>query len=244
MRHTSLADLRTALESLAIPRNAVVMVHSSLFPFGVIEGGVEGVYDVLWGVLGGNTTLVMPAFTWDTTDWHYDKPSQVGALTEYHRQRGVRTVHPFHSVSVVGPFAGEFAKCDCLTSWGLGSPFTLLRDLDAYNLSVGALFVGGATFLHTVEEELQVPYRRFKPFPWKVYGPNGLDPRPFGSYARLIADQYEYVGNWDHVDLPCRSTTLNGAPLTVWHIPTALDVLRKRILADPFYVARVIHKGD
>ena len=259
MHHTSLAQLTAGLRSLAIPRNSVVMVHSSLFGFGIIEQGVAGVYDTLWKVLGPGATVVMPAFIWDNADWYCDStPSQVGALTEYHRKWGVRTVHPYHSVVAVGPYAGDFVKCDCLTSWGPGSPFALLRDLDAYNLSIGIGFVGGATFLHTIEEERQVPYREFKAFPATVYGPcvPGLaleklcgkrDDRAFGLYARIVTDAYEYVGDWAAAerDLAPHFTTtlLKGTPLSVCHIPPVLDSLRTKILTNPFYAARVEHKG-
>jgi aminoglycoside 3-N-acetyltransferase len=250
MKRTSLEALAGALARLDLPRNHVTVVHSSLLTFGLIEGGAAGVMRVLQDALGERATILMPAFTfsfgtsrcWDSRS----SAAETGALTEYFRKRpGVqRTLHPFHSLSVIGPHAEAFVNCQNLSSFGRGSPFELLVEMGAVNLAMGTEFVGGATFLHHTEEVAAVPYRFYKEFPGQVLNSLGqVQTDIYRMFAREITDEHEYDNCWAPVwehfleDGLVRQTTLCGARLFAMDIKPAHDRFLARLQVNPYYCA-------
>lgn len=257
MRRTSLAQLAASLKALEVPRDHVYVVHSSLLKFGLVEGGVAGVHRCLMDALGDEATLLMPAFTLSfgrsrTWDYH-GSPAETGALTEYYRKLpGTRrTVHPMHSLSVSGLHAEAFASCTNLSSFGPGSPYALLVEMDAINIALGTEFEGGATFLHHTEEEAEVPYRFHKEFPGNVVGEDGETlQQVFTMFARDISRTHEYVNDWDPVwnDLVqaglVTQQSLHGANLLAFEIKPTHEWFLRRLRADPLYCARRVHSGD
>jgi aminoglycoside 3-N-acetyltransferase len=250
MIRTLQTDLKMALQTLALPVGRVYVVHSSLLKLGLIEGGLKGIMQCLWEVLGEDATIVMPTFTFAfgrTRVWDYHQTcSETGALTEHFRKLpgAMRSIHPFHSLAAMGPRADQFAQCESLSSFGPGSPFALLYEMEAINISIGIDLDGGATFLHHTEEVAQVPYRFYKEFPGDVsdqYG-NKL-PKTFKIYAREINNTYEYDNIWGHVryDLAADGLLiqgkLSGVPLIAFQIKPTHDRFLARMQADPYYCA-------
>lgn len=251
MIKTSLTQLTDALRSLKLPANHVYIIHSSMLKFGIIEGGLPGVMNCLKEVLGPEATILMPTFTFSfgrsrVWDYHTSK-SEVGALTEYFRKlpNSMRTIHPFHSLAVAGRIASEFSICTNKSSFGERSPFDLLYEMDAINISLGTEFEGGATFLHHTEEMAQVPYRYYKEFPGEVKDRNGdLLSGAFKMFVRENTETYDYDNKWDHVwdhfisqDLVVHKN-LNGANLFAFRIKPTHDNFLKMLKADPFYCAK------
>ena len=247
MRRTDPAEIRDTLASLDIPRNRVVIVHSSLLKFGFVAGGAKAIVDVLFDVLGPETTLAMPAFSLtfgETRYWKSDETkSEMGALTEHFRRMPEtrRSLHPFHSVAAMGPETETLVSGLCRTSFGPGSAFDKLYDLDALNLFIGTEFVGGATFLHMGEERANVPYRYMKDFPGEVYDADGnLVDETFAMFVRSMTDAYEYNTDWsewwrDFQAHDCfRTADLGGAMFCVSEIRRTLDIFADLIEADPF----------
>ncbi len=58
------SDITAALRRVGIGPGDVVFAHSSLSAFGHVEGGADAVIDALLDAVGGNGTVVLPAFTW------------------------------------------------------------------------------------------------------------------------------------------------------------------------------------
>ena len=156
-------------------------------------------------VLGDEATILMPAFTLSTGKTRhrdYHSKAVTGALAEYFRKlRGtLRTIHPFHSLSVAGPKAKDFASCQNLSSFGIGSPFDQLYEKGAFNIALVIRLVGGATFLHHAEEMAQVSYRFYKDFPGEVIAEDGVKrENTYKMFVREIGDTYEYRNEWCHV---------------------------------------------
>jgi len=247
---TSLAQLSFGLKTMMLPKNHVYIVHSSMLKFGVVEGGLKGVFNCLKETLGPSATILMPAFTFsfaNTTFWDYHaSKAETGALTEYFRKLpgSRRTIHPFHSLTVSGPLASSFVGCTNLSSFGLGSPFELLYDMEAINISLGTDFQGGGTFLHHTEELARVPYRFYKDFPGEVVGEDGKKlSRIYNMYVRKISETYEYHNRWDHVlddflnEGLATHIKVNGAKLFAFHIKPTHDSFLQRLTMDPFYCA-------
>ena len=91
-------------------------------------------------------------------------PCETGRIPETFRMRpGVlRDVHVCHSVAAAGPQA-QRALGDGVSSFGPGSAFDGLLDLDAWILLLGVSFQS-CTALHAVEEFVGVPYRVHRNF--------------------------------------------------------------------------------
>ena len=158
MLKCNLNDLGTFLKQLKIPRYSTIIIHSSLFRFGIIEGGINGLMSCLKEVFDGTYTIAVPTFTFkyaETRVWNYrDSKSETGILCEKIRtlNDSVRSIHPFHSIAAYGPNAEYLTNSICLSSFGSDSAFERLLNLKAYNLSLGSEFIGGATFCHYAEE--------------------------------------------------------------------------------------------
>ena len=254
MHSTTLKELSQLITGLKIPRSPIVMIHSSLLKFGIIENGVDGFLKCIIESLAGEPTIVMPAFTFSYFDnkyWYAKKTkSEMGALSEYFRKLNgaIRTIHPFHSIVAYGKYAKVFAECNSLSSFGKNSPFDKLLELNAYNLSLGTEFIGGATFMHHTEEVCQVPYRYYKEFPGNIYDMNGQKvSNVFKMYVRKITTTFEYKNNWDKVfnDL-CKKDcfyidSLNGAKIILSSIRHTHGIFTDFLTADPYYAAERIN---
>ena len=114
----SRADMREALDAFGIEKDAIILTHSSLKACGVIEGGAEGVIDAIVNTVPDGT-VVFPALVhtnWDTVyeDWHMDRPSEVGYITEVFRKQPntLRSNQATHSVTARGALAEALTNGD------------------------------------------------------------------------------------------------------------------------------------
>lgn len=165
------ADLLRQLSDLQIPRDRVVMVHSSLRLIGDVEGGPQTILDTLieyFTAEGG--MLCFPTHTWmnmgvkDIVLDMNDPVTCTGLLSDFAAAdpRGIRTENPTHSVVVFGQrekvleFVAEEANVDSGTA--PGTCCGRLADNGGYVLLIGVTQTSN-TFLHTVEENLGVPDR-------------------------------------------------------------------------------------
>ena len=105
-------DIKKSVEELGIKAGDTVIVHSSFKSMGYVEGGAEAVINGYLDVLGEEGTLVFPTlvqkdFSKAYETWHLDKPSDVGYLTNYFRQRegSYRSDQATHSVAACGKHA-------------------------------------------------------------------------------------------------------------------------------------------
>lgn len=117
MTEVTFQDIKTSLENLGIKSGDTVIVHSSMKSMGHVVGGPDAVIDAFLEVLGEKGTLVMPTLSqknWATVyeDWHLDRPSDVGLLTEVFRKRegAYRSDQATHSVAAMGYKAQELTK--------------------------------------------------------------------------------------------------------------------------------------
>jgi len=168
---TTKEELRAQLQSMGVPQDRVVMVHSSLRSVGEVEGGGQGLLDVLIEhVTAKGGLLCIPTHTWRnlfrdkiTLDMSIQENS-LGAFSQIALEdpRGIRSEHPTHSVVVFG----EANACRVLmaeepqltTPMPLESLHGKLYTMGGYVLLVG---VGHNrnTYLHAVDEILDIPNR-------------------------------------------------------------------------------------
>lgn len=169
-------DLKKQLEALGVPRDAPVVVHTSLRAVGDVEGRGDGLLDALisWFTRDKSPDgglLCVPTHTWDrlggadpiTMDMNSDRTC-VGTLPTLalRREDAIRSLHPTHSMAV-------FGDPEKVSAWTAGEVMTetstspdgcwgRLRTSGGKVLLIG---VGHNrdTYLHSVEEWLGVPNR-------------------------------------------------------------------------------------
>ena len=164
------AEIRDQLERMGVPRDRVVLVHSSLRAVGEVEGRGEGLLDVLIDhctAQGG--LLCIPTHTWafGSREFPLDMTvpeTCIGTLPNLAARdaRGVRTSHPSHSMAVFGDSARVAAfvagEEKSVTPCHPDGCYGKICDMDGCILLVG---VGHNrnTYLHCVEEILDMPNR-------------------------------------------------------------------------------------
>lgn len=230
---------------------ATVTIHSSLIPFGIVEGGIVGFWDELQSAIGVDKTIIMPAFTFTygkTRYWDSNLTrSETGALTEYFRKNiaSVRTIHPIHSVCVSGSDEIRYKQRCSVTSFGVGSAWEqLCNDEDVWNISLGIGFIGGATFCHYPEEKLQVPYREYVELPGIILDENAKEVKTtFGFYGRKTVGEHTAINYWERVmedltsDGYLRTWDVgNNIPITLMHVKSTADYLGNKISQNPYYL--------
>ena len=114
--HIGRRDIVAAIRAMGLQEGDKVMVHSSLSSMGYVESGAVTVVEAFIEVLGSEGTLMVPTFTHSGTEY-YDPlatPSKNGAVTEAAREYpgAVRSLHPTHAVTAIGPDAEELIRDD------------------------------------------------------------------------------------------------------------------------------------
>ena len=71
----------------------------------------------------------------------------------------IRTIHPTHSFVILGEDAREIVEKSGGSAFGEDSALYQIISRGGFNISFGAPFIGGHSFLHVAEELNQVPYR-------------------------------------------------------------------------------------
>ncbi len=127
--------------ALGLGKGDFVCLHSSLSGLGHLSGGSESVIAVLKTIIGPAGTLMMPAFTGGGSSHAYVTsdpvrfkkdltPTTTGFLCETFRKHpGVRrSLHPTHSVAVLGPDSEELITGheNSVTPFGDGTPYDKL----------------------------------------------------------------------------------------------------------------------
>ena len=163
-------QIKEQLNQMGVPRDRVVLVHSSLRAVGEIEGRGEGLLDVLiehCTAQGG--LLCIPTHTWAFGSRKYqldmtEPDTCIGTLANIAARdaRGVQTPHPSHSMAVFGEpdrvvafISGERRM---VTPCHPDGCYGKICEMDGSILLIG---VGHNrnTYLHCVEEMMNVPNR-------------------------------------------------------------------------------------
>jgi aminoglycoside 3-N-acetyltransferase len=175
-----------------IPEGRILLLHSSISrTLKRHECAPNDVLLALLKALGPEGTLLLPLFNFDfTKGTPFDMsktPSHMGALTEAgrHWPGAVRTGHPVYSFVAIGAKASAFKNVANRSGYGHDSPFAMLRKMNGI---VGVLDLpdqDSMTFIHHVEEMLDVPYRYHKDFSGRYIDADGAaSVRTFSIFVR------------------------------------------------------------
>ena len=163
-------ELIRQLEQLHTPKGAIVLMHSSLRSIGKVEGGAEGLLDILIDHFARDGGLFcVPTHTWHNLgkDITLDMDSDESCLSAFagvaiRDGRGIRSENPCHSMVVFGERerAEAFVEGELFVSTPTApeSCYGKLIENGGFVLLVG---VGHNknTCLHTVDEMLNIPNR-------------------------------------------------------------------------------------
>jgi len=121
-----------------------------------------------------------------------ETPSEGGALTEYFRQQpGVeRSEHPTHSFAIWGSDQ-DFYLAEAKSTFGLDSIYGKLFQRDAWLVDWGTGF-RSTTYLHFVEAEADLPYRRESQQEIKVVTPERTYHRKVFKYRKSSRYSVDY----------------------------------------------------
>lgn len=160
-------EIAADLRGLGIGTGDTIALHSSLKSIGQVKGGAATVVDAFLDVLGPTGNLLVPTFSFTFATWDpgvlFDPAttrSNVGAITEAVRQhpRCIRSLHPTHSVGVIGPLAEELTRHHLASSpIGAGSPFDRLRERNGAVLMLGCS-LNSCSIFHLYEVLAGLPY--------------------------------------------------------------------------------------
>lgn len=151
------------LRGLGIKEGNWILLHSSLRSLGYVKGGAETVIDAFMEVVGKEGLCMVPTFTFTNFIPFFDPentPSQMGLITETLRQRkeSVRSLHPRHSVGVIGKEGKKVVQGHLETgSVGKGSPIDKLAGRGGYILLLGVDHTVN-TAIHAAEVHAKLPY--------------------------------------------------------------------------------------
>jgi aminoglycoside 3-N-acetyltransferase len=177
------ADIVRGLRDLGLAEGDSLIVHSSMRHLGPVEGGADTVIDAILEVIGPRGNLVLPTFNYvdPVPEPYYDPretPGRTGILPEVGRRRpsAVRSLHPTHSVTVIGPDAVRLTEGHLNQRvFGVGSPIDILAREGGKVLLLGVGQTSNST-IHVAEEHAGMPKG-----PWAVGLPVVRIRRPDGA---------------------------------------------------------------
>ena len=169
-------DFLSGLESIGIEQGDVVFIHSNLGLLGLEQSGrsiPEVILDSLLHLLGKSGSIILPAFTYSHGPTEvFDKTSangiaKMGILSTKAFEKGFfRSEDPMFSLLGIGPQIEDLLKIEKANSYGHGSAFRKIIDLNSKVLSIN--MGAGSTLLHEMEYSMGVSYRYEKEFDCQV----------------------------------------------------------------------------
>jgi len=160
----TITDLERALRSIGLDAGDSLIVHSSFRSLRPFDGGPGDVLDTILRVIGPQGNLMLPTFNYSRPlpEPYFDPagtPCRTGVIPELGRQRAgaLRSLHPTHSVAVIGADAQVLTEghLDGRT-FGIGSPVDRLAERGGKVFLLGVDHTTNST-IHVAEEHAGLP---------------------------------------------------------------------------------------
>jgi aminoglycoside 3-N-acetyltransferase len=249
-------DFLDALENIGIEQKDVVFIHSNLGLLGPEQSGkniAELVLDSLLHFLGQSGSLILPAFTYSHGHTEvFDKKSangiaKMGILSNKAFEKGFfRSEDPMFSLLGMGPCIEDLLKIEKFNSYGDGSAFRKIIELNSKVLSIN--MGAGSTLLHEMEHSMGVSYRYQKEFDcqvidgsncsirnikWKAYVRKMEIAGSEASFSRLTS-MFCKTNNW-------HSVRLGRGQIGAYELKKMENYLSKEVLRDEWLLT---DRGD
>ena len=171
----NLFDIERLFKNAKIKKNDVVLIHgdagvaAQIFTSGPVKKTDKLISNII-NYFNTDGTIVVPAFSYSFTKNEIfnreTTKSSVGLFSETFRKfpNVKRSNHPIFSFAAVGKYENEILNSRIDDCFGRKTTFDFLYQHDAKIVSLGCHFDQSATFLHYVEQNLDVSYRYKKTF--------------------------------------------------------------------------------
>lgn len=246
-------EIAAALRIAGLAAGDRVLVFSDLSRLGPVEGArtrdifCQTYLDAIQDVIQPDGTLVVPTYT--TQVARYDEefiwestPAVTGVFAEYVRTRpgALRSLHPLHSLTALGPDSTTICADNGTHNFGWHSPFHRLHVGKAKILSLGLTSGYALGIAHYVEAMYGLPNIYNKLLKWAPIVNGQRDPRQFFAAARHLGLRYAYDFNrWvrqAHAEGILRGAPLGRAAVFVADFADAFDMAASEVRRDPWYM--------
>ncbi len=203
--------------------------------------------DAFADAVGPEGNLLVPTYSFDLEDGAAFDLRRTGsisgalALAALAHPRFVRTPHPLHSFAVCGAQAAALAASTETGSFGPRSPFAFLQQQRARLIAIDLRLDDSLTYVHFVEEQERVPYRRPRSMTFRYTAADGTTaPRTFTILAKRPGHHMHFAGLEAllQADGASRSVPLDGVRALVVDLAQAHGVIARDIREN---AARSIH---
>lgn len=175
MHNYTKQDIINSLINIGLKKGDQIFIHSNIAFFGILENAKtpnDYYYtfkSAIFEVIGEAGTMINPTFSYSYCNgekfYTKETPSTSGVFSELARKdpEAIRSDDPNFSIVAVGRNAEYFTQNNSEYSFGDNSFWKKILDKNGVFVNFN-LNVGMATFLHYIENTLNVPYRYHKPF--------------------------------------------------------------------------------
>jgi aminoglycoside 3-N-acetyltransferase len=240
------------LRNIGLKKNDIVFVHSNLSNLSFKKNFFEiceDLYQSIIYIIGNESSLLVPTFTYQNFNdkrifKNKETFSETGLFPEFIRlkKNSQRTNHPLYSLSGVGKNLDLIFKDINRNSTGKGSPFERMYKFDVKILHIDIQLVHACTFLHFVEEQMNVPYRYSKYYDYQIIDDNNkkiiLD---FENYVRMT-EFYKFPKQSSYVQrdlIKNKVIKLNKIGKSFFSLVSSkklYDFFSKKLKINPFYI--------
>ncbi|MEO1923861.1 MAG: AAC(3) family N-acetyltransferase, partial [Nautiliaceae bacterium] len=184
-----------------IKKGDIVLIHSDIRKylwlfrdnFENFDEGLSHFINTLKNLVGEEGTILFPTFNWDFCKGkpfdYRNSPSQVGTLSNFalKQEDFKRTKHPIYSFAVWGKYQKELYNLDNFSSFGIDSPFGFLYKNNGKIILFDVDYQRSFTYVHFVEQQLNVDYRYEKIFKAPYIDSNGnCEIKEYSMFVRDI----------------------------------------------------------
>jgi len=191
------SSVEELFRSLNLKKNDVVVLSSDLSRLAMTckaKGealNVNSIIECLQSILSDGTILI-PAFTDDLVsgdefDWLKAKPSTGAVSNKVQRRKDfIRSKDPLHSYFVWGKNTDEMLSKNDDSTFGQDSIFAFFKEQNAKFVLLDVHLQDSLTYIHYVEEQNKVTYRKPYFYDIKCNYPEGIKNRTIKFYSRKL----------------------------------------------------------
>jgi len=189
------SDIKEHIKNLGLTKTDTVMIHgdSGVAAQYIYEPFDDPLTIFIEEIISffSEGTVIVPAFTYSATKGEaFDQkltPSKVGLFSEKFRlKKGViRSNHPIFSISAIGNNAEQYVSTLLNDCFGKETFFDKIYKQNAKIVTLGCA-LERMTFIHYVEQQLDVSYRFFKTFDAKIRDKNITKNLKVNYFARNL----------------------------------------------------------
>ena len=174
--------IENILKKLDIKKNDDLMIHGDagiIHQYDInIKKGFNLLFKTIEKFIGKKGTILIPHFSYSFCKKKiFNKNSNKNELSIFNnmfteRRNFKRTSHPIFSFHIKGNSLNYYNKSKLNICFGKNSIFDLFHKKNGKIIIFGNAFEKSATFLHHIEEVVQVNYRFYKSFPGFIIDKN------------------------------------------------------------------------